>query len=306
MHISHAARGAACCAVLTCLVSSFAVSGSAAAPQHRQSVCRTTGKDGGDSGSDQYTYEVRHVYPHDPKAFTEGLIADHGSFYESTGQYGESELRRIDVNSGKVLQGKALDAQYFGEGLTEYKGRLVQLTYKEKKGFIYDKRNFEKTGEFSISIEGWGLTSLDDQLIMSDGTSTLYSIDPETSRQKPLVQVTENGKPVEKINELETVDGCIYANIFHSDRIIKIDPRTGNVVSSVDMTGLNPDPSRPYSAVLNGIAYDARTRKMYVTGKLWKHVYEVSLKKVSSPGSTAPSALAPEPESARTSSRISW
>lgn len=298
MHISHAARGATCCVVLTCLVSALTVSG-AAAPQHRQRVCRTTDKGGGDSGPDQYQYKVRNVYPHDPKAFTEGLIADHGSLYESTGRYGESEVRRVDVHSGEVIQRKALDAQHFGEGITDYKGQLVQLTYKDKQGFIYDKRSLEETGEFSVSAEGWGLTSLDDQLIMSDGSSTLYSIDPETSRQKPLFQVTENGRKVDKINELETVDGCIYANIFHSDRIIKIDPRTGKVISSVDMTGLNPDPSRPYSAVLNGIAFDARTRKMYVTGKLWNHVYEVTLKKVSSSGSTAPSAPAPEPQGAR-------
>lgn len=297
MHISRAARGAACCAVLTCLVPSLTDFGSAGSRQHRPSACRTTNGDGGHGGPERYGYTVRHVYPHDPKAFTEGLIADHGSFYESTGKYGESELRRVDVHSGEVLQRKALGSRYFGEGLTEYKGKLVQLAYKEKKGFIYNKRNFEKIGEFSISVEGWGLTSLGDQLIMSDGSSALYSIYPEKSRRKLLVQVTENGNPVERINELEAVDGCIYANIFHSDRIIKIDPYTGNVVSSVDMTGLNPDLSRSSSAVLNGIAYDARSRKIYVTGKLWKHVYDVSLEKAPPSGSMAPSASASEPQS---------
>jgi glutamine cyclotransferase len=225
----------------------------------------------------EYTYQVVNKYPHDRNAFTEGLILYKGVFYEGTGLYGKSCIRTVDPETGAVLNQVDLPSEYFGEGVTILKDVVYQLTWKEHVGFIYDL-SLHKKGEFSIPNEGWGLTTDGRQLIMSDGTSTLNFINPDTMKVESTVTVTYNGEEVTWINELEYIEGFVYANIWQSDKIAVIDPATGNVVSWIDLTGLrNQLDNRNGIDVLNGIAYDQATGKIYVTGKLWPNLFEIKL-----------------------------
>lgn len=225
------------------------------------------------------TLEVVHVYPHDPNAFTQGLVYVDGDLYESTGRNGQSSVRRVDVESGRVLEKYDLPSQYFGEGLADWGGSLVQLTWTSGKGFVYDRSSFKLLRTFGYQGEGWGLTQDKKSLILSDGTPTLRFLDPETFRvTRHLDVIDEHGQPVENLNELEFIRGEIFANIWHKDRIARISPRSGRVLGWVDMSGLREQAgaSDP-EAVLNGIAYDAKTGRIFVTGKLWPRLFEIKI-----------------------------
>jgi len=226
-----------------------------------------------------YSYRVVHSYPHDPGAFTEGLVYDHGDLFESTGLLGRSSLRRVDLQTGTVLQSLALSNDYFGEGLTVFQNRLIQLTWQSQVGFVYALESFRLLRQFNYPGEGWGLTQDGRRLIMSDGSPTLRFLDPETLAETGRLEVRASGASVYQLNELEFVDGEIYANIWKTDRIARIDPTTGNVVGWIDLAGLLSPPERPEDpeAVLNGIAYDADGHRLFVTGKLWPRLFEIAL-----------------------------
>jgi glutamine cyclotransferase len=225
-----------------------------------------------------FGYQVINAYPHDPTAFTEGLELNGGELYESTGLNGQSTLRREDLTSGQVQQSLALALEYFGEGITLWKDRIIQLTWQSHVGFVYDKATFQLLKQFNYPTEGWGLTHDDQNLIMSDGTSTLHYLDPDTLQEVKRLDVHDDQGPVLNLNELEYICGEIFANIWQTDRIARISPETGQVVGWIDLTGLlgPEDRIRPVD-VLNGIAYDAANDRLYVTGKLWPKLFEIKL-----------------------------
>jgi len=225
-----------------------------------------------------YGYEVINTYPHDPTAFTQGLVWADGVLYEGTGLYGQSSLRKVDLESGQVLQSLALPADLFGEGVTLFNDQIYQLTWQAHIGFVYAKETFTMRRQFSYPTEGWGITHDGETLIMSDGSSTLYFWDPETLDEIGRIQVTAQSEPVVRLNELEYIDGLIYANIWQTDRIARIDPQTGAVEAWIDLTGLLPAEARTGSEdVLNGIAHDAENDRLFVTGKLWPLLFEIKL-----------------------------
>jgi glutamine cyclotransferase len=227
-----------------------------------------------------YHYELVNTYPHDRAAFTQGLIYDNGTLLESTGQYGASSLRRVELKTGRVLKSKLVTPQYFAEGMTLFRGRIYQLTWTTRKGFVYDPASFDLQKEFSYDGEGWGLTHDADSLILSDGTNQIRFLDPETLEVKRTISVTDKGRPLRELNELEFIKGEIYANIWHTDRIVRIDPRSGQILGWIDLTGLLPDAERyGDEAVLNGIAYDEAGDRLFVTGKLWPKLFEIRLKR---------------------------
>jgi glutaminyl-peptide cyclotransferase len=225
-----------------------------------------------------YGYEVVHVYPHDPGAFTEGLVYQDGVLYEGTGRVGHSSLRKVELETGKVLQKIDLATPYYGEGIAIYGQEIVQLTWQQHVGFVYDEGSFATLREFDYPTEGWGITYDGKRLIMSDGTSTLHFLDTETFKEIGSVQVFDDGGPVVNLNELEYVNGEIYANVWLTDRIAIIDPQTGRVLGWIDLTGLlsAADLSQPVN-VLNGIAYDAEHNRLFVTGKLWPKLFAIKL-----------------------------
>ena len=224
------------------------------------------------------TYKVVNTYPHDRAAFTEGLVMDGGELYEGTGMNGQSSLRRVDLESGKVLQNVALDPQYFGEGVTVWKDQIIQLTWQSHTGFVYDKGSFKLLKTFNYPSEGWGLTHDATSLIMSDGTPTIRFLDPVTFQETKRITVTDKGQPVSNLNELEYVRGEILANVWQTDRIARISPETGTVIGWIDLGGLLSlaDRQQPVD-VLNGIAYDAEHDRLFVTGKLWPKLFEITL-----------------------------
>lgn len=227
-----------------------------------------------------YGFVVKNTYPHDPQAFTQGLFIKDGQLYESTGQKGQSSLRRVDLRTGKVLQKKDLADQYFGEGSTPVGDTIVGLTWQSNVGFIYDAKTFALKGRFNYKGEGWGLAGDANNVYMSDGSAEIRVLDPKTLEERRRVKVTADGKPLTQLNELEVVEGEIYANVWGTDVIARIDPASGKVVGWIDLTGLLPPAQRGTSnvdAVLNGIAYDSKHRKLYVTGKLWPRLYEIEL-----------------------------
>jgi glutamine cyclotransferase len=225
-----------------------------------------------------YAYRIVNVFPHDEHAFTQGLLIDYGFLYESTGRYyGNSSLRRIDLETGEILQSRALpNVTYFGEGITVFDGKIIQLTWQSNKGFVYDKESFDLLQSFSYPTEGWGFTTDGSQLIMSDGTSSLYFLDPETFQEIGQVEVHDNGT-VERLNELEYIKGKVYANIWLEDKIAIINPQTGQVEGWINLSGLQNMENQDSNAVLNGIAYDAATDRLFVTGKLWSQLFEIEL-----------------------------
>ncbi|MHC1478792.1 glutaminyl-peptide cyclotransferase [Frateuria aurantia] len=225
-------------------------------------------------------YKVVRTYPHRTDAFTEGLFYEHGALYESTGMNGQSAIRKVDLATGKVLQQVDLEPDYFGEGIISWGPRLIQLTWRSNVGFIYDLATMQRQGSFTYQGEGWGLTRNAHQLIMSDGTSRLRLLDPQTLQQTGQLQVTEAGRPVTQINELEWVKGRIFANVWQTQRIIEIDPASGKVVADIDLNGLLPASIRlpePADDVLNGIAYDPEHDRLFVTGKRWPYLYQIKL-----------------------------
>lgn len=235
-----------------------------------------------DLGS-QMTYEVIQSYSHDPDAFTQGLIYLDGFLYESTGLYGNSSLRKVNLETGQVVQQIDLSVDYFAEGLTNWEEMLVQLTWREGAGFFYDLVDFNLLGQFNYETEGWGLTQDGERLIMSDGTSTLYFLDPDSFQVIDTVTITYQGEGIQRLNELEYIQGEVYANIWQTDEIIRINPDTGAVIGWIDLRGLLPEDERtPETDVLNGIAYDAAEDRLFITGKCWPKLYEIRLVSVSS------------------------
>lgn len=230
----------------------------------------------------EYGYTVVHTYPHDTGAYTEGLFWHDGYLYESTGEVGSSSIRKVDLKSGETVQKKVLMPPYYGEGIIALDNRLYQLTWRSGKGFIYDFEGFNKIGDFSYPGEGWGMTSDGKHLLMSDGTPQIRVLDPASLKEVRRITVTWDGNEVGRINELEWIKGEIWANIWLSKRIARIDPETGNIVAFIDLEGLGPKPGEvrdPNNAVLNGIAYDKKGDRIFVTGKHWPHLYQIKLKK---------------------------
>jgi glutaminyl-peptide cyclotransferase len=229
----------------------------------------------------QFGYRIVHTYPHDKTSFTQGLIYRDGFLYESAGDYDKSNVRKVDLVTGKVLQQQKLsDPKMFGEGLTDWQGSLLQLTWQHGQGFVYDQKTLSFQRSFRYSGEGWGLTHDDKRLILSDGVgaSGLRFFDPSTFIETGKVVVKDNGIPVERLNELEFVNGEVFANVWQTNRIARINPATGVVTGWIDLRGLLKfnDVSNP-NAVLNGIAYDAAGKRLFVTGKLWPKLFEIRL-----------------------------
>jgi glutamine cyclotransferase len=230
-------------------------------------------------GPDSISYSVINTYPHDTSSFTEGLLFYKGELFESTGNYGKSKLLKVDLSTGKALKSIDLDKKYFGEGLVILNDTIYQLTWKEKVVLLYDM-NFKKIGERSFaSAEGWGMTTDGKNIIASDGGSNLYYYEPGTFKLTRTQDVTEAGSFSFNINELEYINGFIYANQWQSPYILKIDPSTGQVAGKIDMTEVASRISSkyPFAEFLNGIAYDSASKKMYVTGKHWPELYEIQL-----------------------------
>src|SRR5262245_60210147 len=224
-----------------------------------------------------YGYQVVRSYPHDRAAFTQGLIFRDGVFYEGTGLNGRSGIRKVKVETGEVLQMKPLAQEYFGEGITDWNGQIVQLTWQSEVGFVYDMKTFEQTKRWTYTGEGWGLTHDGTRLIMSDGSSQLRFIDPATLKETGRITVRDGNSPVERLNELEYVKGEIFANVWTTQRIARISPKDGRVTGWIDLTGLLSSMERANTDVLNGIAYDAAGDRLFVTGKLWPRVFEIKL-----------------------------
>jgi glutamine cyclotransferase len=228
----------------------------------------------------EYTYTVVHAYPHDPLAFTQGLEFRGGFLYEGTGLEGSSMLRKLDLQSGKVLQAIAIDEQYFGEGITVLNNRILELTWTSHRGFIYDQATFRQLSTFEYPGEGWGLTNDGKQIFMSDGTAEIRCWDPVTLHEMRRMRVHDGNQAITMLNELEYVKGEIYANVWQTDRIARISPTDGRVVGWIDLAGLLTLEERSHGAdVLNGIAYDAGTDRLFVTGKNWPKLFEIRLKK---------------------------
>jgi glutaminyl-peptide cyclotransferase len=221
-------------------------------------------------------YRVVHTYPHDPHAYTQGLIYIDGHLYESTGLNGRSSLRMEDLTTGRILQNSPLPEKYFGEGLASWGSTLIQLTWQAHIAFVYDRFSFRLLRTFHYDGEGWGLTQDGHNLILSDGSATLKFLDPATFREVRHIVVKDQGSPVTQLNELEYVRGEIYANVWHTDRIARISPASGRVLGWIDLSGLlRPGEVSNPEAVLNGIAYDSAHNRLFVTGKLWPKLFEI-------------------------------
>ncbi|GGE63816.1 glutaminyl-peptide cyclotransferase [Massilia psychrophila] len=226
-----------------------------------------------------YAFMVKHAYPHDTGAFTQGLFIKDGVLYESTGLKGQSSIRRVQLETGRVLQKKEVPAEFFGEGIAAVGDDIVGLTWTSKVGFVYDAKTFDVKRKFSYEGEGWGLTSNGKQVFMSDGSPAIRVLDPKTLAEVRRIRVSADGKPIAGLNELEWVDGQIYANVWGSNVIARIDPANGNVLGWIDLTGL-ADPAWKGMGpddVLNGIAWDAVHRRLFVTGKHWPKLFEIEL-----------------------------
>jgi glutaminyl-peptide cyclotransferase len=226
----------------------------------------------------EYTFEVVQSFPHDPDAFTQGLVYHAGFLYEGTGLEGRSSLRRVRLETGEVIQKVDVDPQYFGEGIAIAQNKIIQLTWKSQIGFVYDLATFRRLRDFSYTGEGWGLAANGADLYMSDGSSDIRILDASTFREKRRLHVHDGPKPIDQLNELEFVEGQIFANIWQTDRIARISPQTGEVVGCIDLSGLlSPMYKLSSGGVLNGIAYDSAKKRLFVTGKLWPRLFEIRL-----------------------------
>lgn len=224
------------------------------------------------------TVEVVKAYPHDPKAFTQGLLWHDGELYESTGLEGRSSLRRVDLLTGKVMQIRSLSGDIFGEGLCLAGGKLIQISWQNQRAFIYDSHSFAPLGEWSYTGEGWGLAYDGHDIIMSDGSDYLTWRDPQTFQEKKRLQVTYNGQPLKALNELEWIDGEVWANVWRTDYIVRIDPQSGVVTEYIDCSGLLKGIAHGGEDVLNGIAYDPDKKRIFITGKLWPRLFEIKVR----------------------------
>ena len=226
----------------------------------------------------EYTYKVVNTFPHDPNAYTQGFVYQERFFYEGTGLNGRSSLRKVRVDSGEVVQQLDLPSEYFGEGIAVLGGKIFQLTWKSETAFVYDEKTFRRLSQFSYPGEGWGLTTDGRDLYLSDGTAEIRVLDPATFKEKRRIKVHDGSTPVTELNELEVVGPEIFANVWQTDRIARISPQTGKVLGWIDLSEiLSPVYRRDRDAVLNGIAYDPKGRRLFVTGKLWPNVFQIQL-----------------------------
>ena len=226
-----------------------------------------------------YTYQIINTYPHDPGSYIQGLVFEDGFLIEGTGKYGESSLRKVKIETGEALHTLNLSSDLFGEGVTVYSDKIYQLTWKSRVGFVYNKESFNLLQKVYYPTDGWGITNDGKQLIMSDGTSTIYFLDPEYFTEICRIDVYDHRGPVININELEYIKGEIYGNIYGSDNIVRIDPKTGKVLGWINMNGLlSPDDKHGKIDVLNGIAYDSENSRLFVTGKYWPKLFEIKIK----------------------------
>lgn len=250
-------------------------------PGNKQGIASTAIRIKPDKAPVSCNYEVIRTFPHDPKAYTQGLLYQDGYMYEGTGQYGESSIRKIDLKTGKILSELSIDNQLFGEGITIYQDKIYQITWRSRKGFTYDLKTFTLESTFEYNSEGWGITTAGDHLIMSDGSNKLYHITPSNFNIMKETEVYDHQGEVTQLNELEYVDGLVWANVWLTDRIIAIDPETGAVVKEIDMSGLLTanEKSRlnDKDDVLNGIAYNPEKKTFYVTGKRWPRLFEIKI-----------------------------
>jgi glutaminyl-peptide cyclotransferase len=226
----------------------------------------------------EYTFKIIHVFPHDPAAFTQGLVYRDGFLYEGTGLNGHSSLRKVRLETGEVFQHVDLSGEFFGEGIAIVKDQIIQLTWQSQTGFVYRLSDFQLLRRFSYPGEGWGLTSNGNEILMSDGTAEIRVLNATTLTEKRRFTVRDGATPIDQLNELEFVEGEIFANVWQTDRIARISPRTGKVVGWIDLKGLlSPVYSRKSDAVLNGIAYDSAHKRLFVTGKLWPNIFEIQI-----------------------------
>jgi len=225
------------------------------------------------------SYQVIHEYPHDPDAYTQGLVYVDGNLYEGTGRNGKSSIRMVELTTGHVLQRFDVPAEYFGEGITDWASDLIELTWKAEKAFVYDRFSFSLRRTFTYKGEGWGITHDNKQLIMSDGSASLRFLDPQSFAETRRISVKdERGQPVLKLNELEYIHGEIYANVWETDRIVRISPASGKALGWIDLSGIiDKSKLTDNDAVLNGIAYDAKGDRLFVTGKLWPKLFEIKV-----------------------------
>jgi glutamine cyclotransferase len=229
-------------------------------------------------GHSMLGYEVIREFPHDSEAFTQGLLVSQGQWIESTGGYGTTSIRRVERETGKIWKRTDLPAEFFGEGAAEMDGKIYQLTWQSQRGFIYDTKTLQKLDDFQYQGEGWGLTNDASSLIMSNGSDRLRYLDPKTFHVWRELQVRINGEPVNLLNELEFIEGEIFANVWRTEKIVRINPKDGNVVGVIDLTGIDAkEKRRDPEHVLNGIAYDPKTGEMFVTGKCWPKIYQIQL-----------------------------
>jgi len=226
----------------------------------------------------EYTYQVVHAFPHDRMAFTQGLEFHAGFLYESTGLNGRSSLRKVRLDTGEVVQQINLSPEFFGEGITLLHDEIYQLTWQSQVGFVYSARDFRLLRRFAYTGEGWGLTNNGREIFMSDGTAELRVIEAGNFKEKRRIKVHDGARPIDQLNELEFVEGEILANVWQTDRIARISPTTGDVLGWIDLSGLlSPVYTVEPGAVLNGIAYDAAQKRLFVTGKLWPNLFEIRL-----------------------------
>lgn len=224
-------------------------------------------------------YRIVNTFPHDKEAYTQGLFYLNGFLIESTGQQGESSLRKVELKTGKVLKSSTLERKYFGEGCALINGKIYQLTWTSRKGFIYDAESFNVIGTFNYPTQGWGLATANNQLVMSDGSNLLYFLEPENFAELRRVEVYDSNGPVNQLNELEYIDGKIWANVYQTDLVVVIDPETGAVETEINFKGLlKPSDRHSNIDVLNGIAWDSESRRLFVTGKNWPKLFEVEVK----------------------------
>lgn len=228
------------------------------------------------SAADPIPVKVLAEYKHDPSSFSQGLCVENEKIFEGTGKYGASLLRRIDLSTGMVEAEVKLDAKYFGEGITIFGDRIYQITWKERVCIVYDKTTFKALGALPYQGEGWGLTDDEENLFMSDGTSTIRVLDPQTMRIVRSIRVRDGRRQLSKLNELEYVNGEIYANVWYEDQIARIDPKSGNVKGWIDCSSVYPN-RRDREHVLNGIAYDPESRRLFITGKNWPNLFEIEV-----------------------------
>jgi glutaminyl-peptide cyclotransferase len=226
----------------------------------------------------KYGYKVVHAYPHDTEAFTQGLAYDRGVLYEGTGQKTGSSLREVELQTGRVIRQHNLDPSLFGEGIALYHDKIYQVTWENKVGFIYDKTTFNQINKIYYSTQGWGLTTVGDRIVMSDGSNVLAYYEPDMFTMVSRIEVCDNEKKVDQLNELEFINGEIWANIWMTDLIARIDPVSGKVLAYIDLKGILPESDRtPETDVLNGIAWDPEGKRIFVTGKKWPKLFEISL-----------------------------